>query len=75
MELYLVAVILNPTKKQQHDDGAVARIVVEPKAVLAVDANQAAMKAMQFVPVEFAGAEHVDRLEVRTLPFGRPSAK
>lgn len=67
MDVFLIAVILKPTKKQQDDDGAVPQIIVQPTAVMARDEQQAAMKAFRFVPEEHAGKE--DRLEVRVLPF------
>ena len=41
MDLYLVAVILNPTKKQRDDDGAVPTVIVQPQAVIAKDREQA----------------------------------
>lgn len=67
MELWLVAVILRPTKKQADEDGLGAIVVVQPQAVLAKDKETAGMKAFRFVPEEHAGKE--DRLEVRVLPF------
>ncbi len=67
MEVFLVTVILQPTAKQRHDDGAVPQIIVQPQAVLAKDETQAAMKAHKFVPDEHA--DKMDRLEVRVLPF------
>jgi hypothetical protein len=67
MDLYLVAVILNPTKKQKDEEGAVPVIVVQPTGVMAKDDTQAAMKASRLVPEEHAGKD--DRLEVRVLPF------
>jgi len=73
MDVYLVVVLLKPTKKQEHDDGAVPTIIVQPQAVMAKDAQQAAMKAFRFVPEEHAGKE--DLLEVRTLPFAAAMAR
>ena len=67
MELYLVAVILQPTKKQKDEEGAVPIVVVQPTAVMAKDESQAAMKAFRFVPEEHSPKD--DRLEVRVLPF------
>ena len=67
MELYLVAVILQPTKKQKDEEGAVPIVVVQPTAVMAKDESQAAMKAFRFVPEEHSTKD--DRLEVRVLPF------
>jgi hypothetical protein len=72
MEPYLVIVILQPTKKQRDEEGAVATIVVQPTAVMAKDESQAAMKAFRLVPEEHSGKD--DRLEVKILPF-RPAAR
>ncbi len=63
-------VILNPTKKARDDDGESPSIIVQPQAVMARDAQQAAMKAFRFVPEEHASKE--DRLDVRVMCF-RPS--
>lgn len=67
MELYLVAVILTPTKKAKDEEGAVPTIVVQPTGVMAKDEAQAAMKAFRLVPEEYAGKD--DRLDVRVLSF------
>lgn len=72
MDLYLVAVILRPTRKQVDEEGTAEAIIVQPVAVMARDTTQAAMKAFRFVPEEHAGKS--DRLEVRVLPFGRAGA-
>jgi len=67
LEVFLVVVTLRPTKKQLDEEGTGACIIVQPQAVLAKDAQQAAMKAYRFIPEEHATKE--DRLEVRVLPF------
>lgn len=67
MEPYLVIVMLQPTKKQRDEDGAVPTIIVQPTAVMAKDDAQAAMKAFRLVPEEHSGND--DRLEVKVLPF------
>lgn len=67
MNCYLIVVILNPTAKQKHDDGAVPQIIVQPQAVLAKDTAGAAMRAHKFVPDEHA--DKIDRLDVVVLPF------
>lgn len=72
MEVFFVCVLLQPTAKQKHDDGAVATIIVQPTAVLAKDETQAAMKAHKFVPDEHA--DKIDRLEVKVLSF-RPTGR
>lgn len=72
MELYMVAAILNPTKKAKDDDGAVPQVIVQPVAVMAKDEAQAAMKAFRFVPEEHRDKE--DRIDVRVLSFRSVSA-
>ena len=67
MDLFLVAVVLRPTKKQLDEEGTAACVIVQPQAVMARDAQQAAMKAYRFIPEEHTGKE--DRLEVKVLPF------
>lgn len=71
MDVFLVVVLLKPTQKAVFDEGAAEQIIVQPQAVLAKDAQQAAMKAFRFVPEEHATKE--DRLEVRVLPFAAAS--
>ena len=66
MQLYLVAIIENPTVKQA-EDGDVPKIVVQPTGVLATDERQAAMKAMRLLDSNAEVTE--DRLEVKVLPF------
>lgn len=73
MDLYMVAVILVPTKKQRDDDGAVPTVIVQPTAVMAKDETQAAMKAHRLIPEEHSGKD--DRLEVRVLPFRPVNAR
>ena len=69
MQVYLVVIVLKPTQKQVHDDGAVPTILTGPHAVMAENDTQAAAKAMRFLPEEVKGKE--DRVEVSILPFRR----
>lgn len=69
MDLYLVAVVLHPTKKQKDEGEAQSVIVVQPVAVVAKDEQHATMKAIRLVPEEHANKD--DRLEVRVIPFRR----
>ena len=50
MDLYLVAVILVPTKKQREEGEQQEMIVVQPTAVVAKDEPHATMKAIRLVP-------------------------
>lgn len=72
MDLYLVAVVLNPTKKQREEEEAYPMLVVEPTAVIAKDEQHATMKAIRLVPEEHSQKD--DRLEVRVIPFRRTCA-
>ena len=72
MNVYLVILVLKPTQKQVYDDGAVASIVSGPHAVIADNENQAAAKAMRFLPEEMK--DKADRVEVSVLPFVRARA-
>lgn len=69
-KVYLVVLVLNPTQKQVFEDGAVATIVAGPSAVIADNENQAAAKAMRFLPDEMK--DKAERVEVSVLPF-RPA--
>lgn len=69
MELYMVAVILHPTKKQRDEEEVQPQVVVQPIAVMAKDEQHASMKAIRMVPEEHANKDV--RLEVRILPFRR----
>ena len=68
-ELYLVAVVLKPSKKELRDDDASESIVVQPTAILAKTEQMAVVKALRLVQEEHAKKE--DRLEVRVIPFRR----
>lgn len=69
MDLYLVAVILNPVPKDKIDNATPPTIVVQPQAVIAKDDAAAMVQALKLVPTEHVGKEHL--LEPRVLPFGR----
>lgn len=67
MDLFLVAVLLHPTKKQKDEEGTLPLIVVPATAVVAKDAASAGAKGLRMVPEEHDGKD--DRLDVRVLPF------
>lgn len=69
MSPYLVLLILMPTEKQKFDEGAVPTIVGGLQTVMAKDDQDAAAKAMRFLPDEYKDKQ--DRVEVRLLPFAR----
>ncbi len=72
MDLYLVAVILNPTPKEKHDNAAVPTIVVPATTVIAKDEANALAKALKLVPEEHANKDA--QLEPRAIPFAKPRA-
>lgn len=67
MDVFMICVVLNPTKKQHDEDGAIPLIVVPLTALMAKDEANAAAKAHRLVPEEHAGKD--DRLDVKILPF------
>jgi hypothetical protein len=68
MQVYLVVLILHPTKKQVYDDGAVPMVIGGDSHVILADTDtQAAAKAMKFLPDEYKDKE--DRVEVALVPF------
>lgn len=66
MDLYMVAVILNPTAREKKA-GKHPELVVEPKGVMANDEQHAVLKAHRLVPEQHVDKD--DRLEVRVCPF------
>lgn len=67
MNVYLVTIVLNPTEKEKHDEGAIPSIVLQPVAVMAKDRDQAAAQAFKHMKEEHPA----HRLEVHVLPFDR----
>ncbi len=66
-QVFLATVILNPTKKQRDEDGAVPVIVVQATTIIATNETQATVKASRLIPEEHA--DKADRLEVLVIPF------
>lgn len=64
MPLYEVAILEKPTKKEQ-DEGAIEKLVFGPKAVVAKDAQTAALVAVMDSKLQLAQ----ERMEVLTRPF------
>lgn len=67
MEVFLVCVVLLPTKKDKDEADALPQFVVPLQAVLAKDDAHAQAKALRLVPEEHINKDA--RLEVRVLPF------
>lgn len=68
MELFFVAVLLSPTRKEVDEQGLGSKLIVEPKAVLAKDEAHAGAKALGLVPDEYANVAE-ERLDIRVLSF------
>jgi hypothetical protein len=64
MPLFEVAILEKPTKKEA-EDGAIEKLVFGPKAVVAKDAQTAAILAAMDSKLTIAQ----DRMEVLTRPF------
>ena len=64
MPLFEVAILEKPTKKEA-EDGAMEKLVFGPKAVIAKDAQTAAILAAMDSKLTIAQ----DRMEVLTRPF------
>jgi len=64
MPLFEVAILEKPTKKEQ-DEGAQEKLVFGPKAVVAKDAQTAALVAVIDSKLQLAQ----ERMEVLTRPF------
>lgn len=65
--LFLVAAIVNPTKKEHEEDNALSKIVMRPKPIIARDDKDAAIKVI----MDSEELKDVDRdkLEVVVRPF------
>ena len=72
MNLYLVAVLLQPTKKQRDDEGLGPELIVPATSVLAKDPQQMAMQITPLLPEKYKSVP-LERLEVLYLPFQRAS--
>jgi hypothetical protein len=75
--VYLVTVVLAPTKKQEKD-GEGAKILVAATTVIAKDEQALIMKATMLAKTRHNPQDHrtelpVDRLEVRFIPFRQPA--
>ena len=66
--LFLVAIVENPTKKEV-ENGGLGRLVLMPTAVIARDAQAAAVNAVMEMDSEKLKGFHKDRLQVHVLPF------
>lgn len=66
-KLFTYVIIWHPTEKQIKDDGAKSKVLVDPKNVLAKDAQSAGMSAAMDIPADKRG--ELDQLEIAVKPF------
>lgn len=66
-KLFQYAILWHPTEKQVKDDGAKSKVIVEPKTVLAVDQNGAAMAAAMDIPADYK--TQLDQVEIALRSF------
>lgn len=66
-KLFQYAILFHPTEKQVKDEGMKSKVIVEPKTVLAVDQNGAAMAAAMEIPTEYK--TQLDQIEIALRPF------
>lgn len=65
-QLFEYAVVWHPTE-QQTKDGQKSKVIVEPKVVLAMDNNGAAIIAARAIGSEYI--DQLDQVEVAIRPF------
>ena len=66
-QLFLVAAVENPTKKDVEDNDALSKVIMEPRLVLARDSEAAAIKVVR--SAEELKDINDDYLEVIVRPF------
>ena len=66
-KLFQYAIIWHPTEKEAKDDGKKSKVIVEPKIILAQDANSAALSAAMEIPAEYK--ETLEQVEIAMRPF------
>ena len=70
MEVFLVVVLLHPTKKQRDEESLSAEILAGPVAVMAKNEQQVALQVASLIPEKHRQVPP-DRLEVLAIPFRR----
>lgn len=66
-KLFQYAILWHPTEKQVKDEGLKSKILVEPKTIMAVDQNGAAMAAAMEIPTD--KKTELDQIEIVLRPF------
>lgn len=66
-KLFQYAILWHPTEKQAKDEGLKSKVIIEPKTVLSVDQNSAAMSAAMEIPADYKN--QLDQIEIALRPF------
>lgn len=66
-KLFQFAILWHPSDKQEEDEGLKSKVLVEPKTVMAIDAQGALMAAAMEIPAEYK--TQLDQIEIAMRPF------
>ncbi len=66
-KLFQYAILWHPTEKETKDNGIKSKVIVEPKTIMAIDQNGAAMAAAMEIPAEYKN--QLDQVEIALRPF------
>ncbi len=66
-KMFQYAVLWHPTEKQEKEESSKSKVIIEPKTILSVDQNGAAMAAAMEIPSEYK--TQLDQIEVVLRPF------
>lgn len=66
-KLFQYAVIWHPTAKEVKDEGLKSKVLVEPKTILSLNQESAAMRAAMEIPVEYKS--QLDQIDIALRPF------
>ncbi len=66
-KLFQYAILWHPTEKQVKDEGMKSKVLIEPKTILSIDQNGAAMAAAMEIPTE--KKNELDQIEIVLRPF------
>lgn len=66
-KLFQYAILWHPTEKQAKDEGLKSKVIIEPKTVLSLDQNSAAMSAAMEIPADYKN--QLDQIEIALRPF------
>ena len=66
-KIFQYAVLWHPTEKQEKEDGAKSKVLIEPKTILSLDQASATMAAAMSIPNEYK--EQLEQIEIAIRPF------